>query len=53
MANQDIPSTPEGSPASTIVNVVPEQWKKGSCTNIPKVPSGGGEFGVEFGLEFT
>lgn len=35
MANQEIPSTPEGSPPATIANVVASQWRKGSCENIP------------------
>lgn len=53
MADQTIPSTPEGSPPATIVNVVESQWRKGSCANIPVAPSGGGEFTEPFTGDFT
>ncbi len=52
MANQDIPSTPEGSPVALIVNVVAEQWKSGLCSAIPEPPPVIQSFNDNFADEF-
>ena len=53
MANQDIPSTPEGSPVALIVNVVAEQWKSGLCSAIPSPPTAERTYTEEFTSEYV